>query len=231
MDTTKALFFATLTLAIAACGDDPAGGSGTGGGGGGGSGGAASTGATFSSVAAGPGPGSTTTSSAGSTGTGGADECDPACGAGTSCQLCADPLFPEDAAYECAPLDPDPTAEEFRCGEENCARGDEVCIEGDYVFDQILCGEPQWCRGIAEACDDCACAIERIDSSFCVEVCSDDGAGAVYISGSDLQGFDCLNCTDPGEPCTDDAECCALDGLDAFCNDAGECQEDDGGGK
>lgn len=225
MNATTALLISSLALATTACGDDST--TGSGGGGGAGSGGAA---ATSGSSTAGPGPttGSMTTSS---TGAGGAGECDEACGPGTSCQLCADPLFPEDATYQCAPLDPEPTAAEFRCGEDNCARGDEVCIVGDYVFDEIVCGEPERCRGIAETCDDCACAIERIDRTFCVAECTDDGAGAVSIAGTDNQGSDCLNCTDPGEPCAADSDCCALDGVDAFCNQAGACQEDDGGGK
>lgn len=217
MLSMKALLLGTMTLAIAACGDDTGGGSGTGGGtGSGGAGGGAG------------GAGSTTTASS-TGGAGGGDDCNDACGNGMSCQLCADPLFPEDAAYECAHLDPEPTAEEFRCGEDNCARGNEICIVGDYVFDEIVCGEPERCRGIAEACDDCACAIEHVDSHFCAEACTDDGAGAVFISGSDLQGSSCLNCTDPGDACTEDAECCALDGLDAFCNDSGQCELDEDG--
>jgi len=229
MNTMKGSLVGAMALAIAACGDD-GGGSGTGGGGSGSGGAAAtSTGAMSSGAATGPTTGSTTSAS---TGAGGMDECSGACGSGTSCQLCADTLFPEDAEYECATLDPEPTPQQFRCGEDNCARSDEVCIVGDYVFEEIVCGEPERCRAIDEACDDCACAVERINSTFCVGECTDDGAGAVFIAGTDLQGSDCLNCTDPGDPCTEDFECCALDGLDAFCNAGGECEVDEeGGGK
>jgi hypothetical protein len=229
MNVSKVLLSATLALALPACGDDTSAETGAGGGGGDQTASSSSTSAsstTASGTSSASGSGATSGSTSSSSGAGGADECGNACEAGTSCQLCFEDGVRE-GSYDCARLDPEPTADEFRCGEENCARSAEICISGDYVFDEVVCGEPERCRPFAR-CDDCACAIENMNGNYCMKSCTDDGNGAIVIGGSDLSGSDCMNCLDPGEPCTGESRCCGLDGLDAFCNEEGVCEEGDG---
>ena len=136
--------------------------------------------------------------------------------------MCFDPLFPEDTELTCAPFDPTPTADEFRCGEVNCDRRVEVCVIGDHVMDELVCGAPGRCQAIGEPCDGCDCAVPQIGSTFCVESCEDDGAGQLEVVGNVSQGR-CLNCGGSGASCTVDADCCALDGLDGFCTVDGVC--------
>ncbi|WP_434048450.1 MULTISPECIES: hypothetical protein [Sorangium] len=190
-------------LPVAACGYSADGGLG-------GGGSTASTTASTATGSTGGGDDSGTTAtgaggegtSAGGTSTGGGEAAgggggmacgDRVCGAHQICESCQTDDEGEPPAFYCTDVEPEPSADEFRCAQENCDRGTEVC---EHVAEFLGCDGHDLCRALPayDGCTDCDC-IEAYFAGgvngtgfgdgaprLCLDACTGVGEGAIRVS-------------------------------------------------
>ncbi|WP_437301046.1 hypothetical protein [Sorangium sp. So ce426] len=198
-------------LTVAACGDyiygDPGGGGGTAStatstamgatGGGDGDAGTTTTGAGGEGASGGGeasgGGGGTSTGGGDATGGGGGTACgDAVCGTHQVCESCQTDDEGEPPWFFCTDADPEPSADEFRCGETNCDRGTEAC---EHKAEYLGCDGHDICTALPayDGCTDCDCIAayfaDGVNGSYfgegasriCLDACTGSGEGAIHV--------------------------------------------------